>query len=161
MPVELRYRGDGKTGHADVQEYLTQQLIDTSPPILSKIPTKPPRTLSAFTQHEIPPLSSAIFRGLSFIPLVGISFIKCSAADKGITVGSAPPQVSEMTMFAFDDVSIPWKHNLKLTLVPAQKHPENPVLRRGPEGAPDHGHTRCSTERSSRKTASSACGIWA
>ncbi|HJT79499.1 MAG TPA: hypothetical protein VJ739_20045 [Gemmataceae bacterium] len=42
--------------------------------------------------------------------------------------------------FAFDDHSIPWQHNLKLTLEAAHKHPANPVLRRGPQGAPDHGH---------------------
>ncbi len=47
---------------------------------------------------------------------------------------------AERVLFAFDDHSIPWQHNLKVTLVPATKHPENPVLRRGPEGAPDHGH---------------------
>ena len=47
---------------------------------------------------------------------------------------------AERVFFAFDDHSIPWQHNLKLTLVPATKHPANPVLRRGPEGAPDHGH---------------------
>ena len=46
----------------------------------------------------------------------------------------------ERVLFAFDDHSIPWQHNLKVTLVPATKHPGNPVLRRGPEGAPDHGH---------------------
>lgn len=46
----------------------------------------------------------------------------------------------ERVLFAFDDHSIPWQHNLKVTLVEATKHPENPVLRRGPEGAPDHGH---------------------
>lgn len=46
----------------------------------------------------------------------------------------------EEALFAFDDRSIPWKHNLKLTLVEAEKHPDNPVLRRGPKGAPDHGH---------------------
>ena len=46
----------------------------------------------------------------------------------------------ERVLFAFDDQSIPWQHNLKVTLVPATQHPENPVLRRGPEGAPDHGH---------------------
>lgn len=46
----------------------------------------------------------------------------------------------EEVLFAFDDRSIPWKHNLKLTLVQAEKHPDNPALRRGPEGAPDHGH---------------------
>jgi hypothetical protein len=46
----------------------------------------------------------------------------------------------ERVLFAFDDQSIPWQHNLKVTLVPATKHPENPVLRRGSAGAPDHGH---------------------
>jgi hypothetical protein len=51
-----------------------------------------------------------------------------------------PTRGEEKIFFAFDDHSIPWQHNLKLTLVPATKHPENPVLRRGPEGAPDHGH---------------------
>lgn len=46
----------------------------------------------------------------------------------------------ERTFFAFDDDSIPWRDNLKLTMVPAQKHPANPVLRRGPPGAPDDAH---------------------
>lgn len=45
-----------------------------------------------------------------------------------------------LVFFAFDDHTIPWHHNTKLTLVRAEKHPANPVLRRGPEGAPDHGH---------------------
>ena len=40
----------------------------------------------------------------------------------------------EEVLFAFDDRSIPWKHNLKLSLVEAEKHPGNPVLRRGPIG---------------------------
>lgn len=46
----------------------------------------------------------------------------------------------ERVLFAFDDHNIAFQHNLKLTLATAEKHPENPVLRRGPEGAPDHGH---------------------
>lgn len=46
----------------------------------------------------------------------------------------------EIVLFAFDDQSIPWQHNLKLTLVPATKHPANPVLRCGPKGSPDYGH---------------------
>ncbi len=53
---------------------------------------------------------------------------------------AAPAQGPEGVFFAFDDHSIPWQHNLKLTLEAAQKHPANPVLRRGPAGAPDHGH---------------------
>jgi hypothetical protein len=47
---------------------------------------------------------------------------------------------SEQTFFAFDDHAIPWRDNLQLTLVQAEKHPANPVLRCGPEGSPDHGH---------------------
>lgn len=47
---------------------------------------------------------------------------------------------AEQVFFAFDDHNIAWKHNLTLTLETAQKHPENPVLRSGPPGAPDHGH---------------------
>jgi hypothetical protein len=47
---------------------------------------------------------------------------------------------ADRVLFAFDDHSIPWRHNLKVTLVEADKHPDNPVLRRGPKGAPDHGH---------------------
>lgn len=46
----------------------------------------------------------------------------------------------ERILFAFDDHSIPWQHNLKITLVEAKKFPGNPVLKRGPQGAPDHGH---------------------
>ncbi len=34
----------------------------------------------------------------------------------------------------------PWRDNVSVTPVTAEKHPGNPVLRRGPEGAPDHGH---------------------
>ena len=47
---------------------------------------------------------------------------------------------AEQVFFAFDDVNLAWQHNLKLTLVPVTKHPENPVLRSGPPGSPDHGH---------------------
>jgi hypothetical protein len=46
----------------------------------------------------------------------------------------------DRVLFAFDDHSIPWRHNLRVTLVQADKHPENPVLRRGPKGAPDSSH---------------------
>ena len=46
----------------------------------------------------------------------------------------------ETVFFAFDDQNIPWRHNLKVTLVKADKHPDNPVVRRDPKGAPDHGH---------------------
>lgn len=53
------------------------------------------------------------------------------------------PMVSgaeEQVFFAFDEESIPWRDNLKLTMVQAQKHPANPVLKQGPPGSPDYGH---------------------
>ncbi len=50
------------------------------------------------------------------------------------------PAVNEAVLFSFDDHAIPWRDNIQLTLVSAQKHPANPVVRRGPKGAPDHGH---------------------
>ncbi len=46
----------------------------------------------------------------------------------------------ETVFFAFDDESLAWQHNLKLTLVSPDKHPANPVVRRGPKGSPDYGH---------------------
>ena len=54
--------------------------------------------------------------------------------------GLAWLRAEDRVYFAFDDQSIPWQHNLKVTLVPAQKYAGNPVLRKGPPGAPDHGH---------------------
>jgi hypothetical protein len=46
----------------------------------------------------------------------------------------------EKVFFAFDDQNLAWKHNLRLTMQKPTKHPDNPVLRVGPRGAPDHGH---------------------
>ena len=40
-------------------------------------------------------------------------------------------------LFAFDDHSIPFTRNLSLTMVEPEKHPGNPVVARGPDGAPD------------------------
>ena len=50
------------------------------------------------------------------------------------------PSVEEAVFFSFDDHAIPWRNNVFVTPVTATKHPANPVLRRGPENAPDHGH---------------------
>ncbi|HSI64071.1 MAG TPA: hypothetical protein VLE43_13170, partial [Candidatus Saccharimonadia bacterium] len=49
-------------------------------------------------------------------------------------------RAEEQVLFPFDDESIPWKHNLHVTLVQGEKHPENPVVRCGPEGSADFGH---------------------
>ncbi len=64
------------------------------------------------------------------------------SASRGSTPFVKKPQnaKTEEIIFSFDDYSIPWQHNLKITLVEARKHPANPVLRRGPKSAPDNGH---------------------
>ena len=62
-------------------------------------------------------------------------------ASAPIAVAASPGvAVPEATLFAFDDHAIPMQEKLKLTLVQAEKCPDNPVVRTGPEGSPDYGH---------------------
>lgn len=80
---------------------------------------------------------SAAFASL----LLTVSTVTAAASDSDARVSVAGgPEVTEAVLFSFDDHAIPWRDNLQLTPVPARKHPANPVLRRGPAGAPDHGH---------------------
>jgi len=44
---------------------------------------------------------------------------------------------AEYTIFSFDDRTIPFKSNLKLTLAPMEKYAGNPVVPRGPRGSAD------------------------
>src|SRR5579863_7060109 len=58
--------------------------------------------------------------------------------QKRITVHSGrPAQVDSATLFAMDNVSIPFSANLALQMHTATKHPQNPVLRRGDKGTLD------------------------
>jgi hypothetical protein len=76
--------------------------------------------------------------GIRGLCLIGLF---CLAIVLRATAAEPPaPRGGETVFFAFDDHGIPWQHNLKLTLVHVKKHPANPVLRRGPKGAPDYGH---------------------
>lgn len=52
----------------------------------------------------------------------------------GAELWAAPKPV---TIFAFDDHTIPFKSNLYLTMVSGTKYPGNPVLQHGPAGSPD------------------------
>ncbi len=45
--------------------------------------------------------------------------------------------VDEQVFFSFDDVSIPWRDNLKLSLEQPKRYPGNPVLKSGPPGSVD------------------------
>lgn len=68
-----------------------------------------------------------------------LGFLLLNSSDAGVSVDGGPETV-EASFFSFDDHAVPWRNNLFVTPVTATKHPGNPVLRRGPEGAPDHGH---------------------
>lgn len=46
-------------------------------------------------------------------------------------------ETQAVTVFAFDEVSIPHTQNLKLEMRTPARHPDNPVVRRGPPGTPD------------------------
>src|SRR5262249_12255375 len=48
-----------------------------------------------------------------------------------------PFETGDLVFFSFDDDSIPWRENLKLTLEQPKKYPGNPVLRSGPPGSVD------------------------
>jgi len=57
---------------------------------------------------------------------------------RGVTVlPTAPMAVGEAVFFSFDDFSIPFTHNLRLTMHRPLKYPENPVVSRGRAGTPD------------------------
>lgn len=47
------------------------------------------------------------------------------------------PSSAPLSIFSFDNVTIPFTQNLLLTMVPATKYPGNPVLPHGPAGSPD------------------------
>lgn len=59
------------------------------------------------------------------------------AASPLVAYAEAPMGVAEASFFAIDDYSIPFRHNLSLTMHAAEKHPENPVLLPGEPGMRD------------------------
>jgi hypothetical protein len=50
---------------------------------------------------------------------------------------AAQPADKEIVFFSFDDQSLPWRDNLRLTLERPQRYPGNPVLTAGPPGSVD------------------------
>ncbi len=83
--------------------------------------------------RAVPPRHAAIaaaFLGLFLSMLPGAE--AAAPADPAFFDESAA-----VSLFAFDDVSIPFTQNLKLEMRQPEKHPANPVLRRGGAEAPD------------------------
>ena len=68
---------------------------------------------------------------LMCVPLAG------AAADTPATRGAGFDESAARTLFAFDDVSIPFSQNLRLEMRTPTKHPANPIVNRGKPGEPD------------------------
>lgn len=58
-------------------------------------------------------------------------------ADGAETFPGTGRSNGDVTLFSFDDVSVPFTHNLGLTMHRPEKLAENPVVRRGEKGTPD------------------------
>ncbi len=74
--------------------------------------------------------------------VLALLFVSCGSERDGakeivVHPGGTVTGADRAVFFAFDDYSIPLRSNLFLTLVPVEKHPLNPLLRRGPKGSPD------------------------
>jgi len=76
-------------------------------------------------------LSRRSFLGSALASGVGLA----SAAQTHAATTTTPS--ASATLFAFDDVSIPHRQNLRLTMHQPQKHPSNPVVPHGQPGDPD------------------------
>lgn len=69
--------------------------------------------------------------------LLGLLALRAAASD----TGSFKPAFDETrghTLFAFDNVSIPFTRSLQLDLRKPERHPANPVVARGARSEPDH-----------------------
>jgi len=79
--------------------------------------------------HMIIPRRSRLARLLS-----GALLLACSSAALAADYFN---ETTGITVFAFDNVSIPYSQNLRLEMRTPEKHRENPVVRRGEPGMPD------------------------
>jgi hypothetical protein len=68
---------------------------------------------------------------------VGLLMMLVVAAAPQRSQAESINSADEQVLFSFDDVSIPWRDNLKLTLEKPKKYSGNPVMPAGPQGSPD------------------------
>ena len=73
---------------------------------------------------------------LAVMLLVGFSGGPIEASSQN-AIPTTSVREDEVTLFAFDDVSIPFVYNLYLSMHQPRKHPDNPVLPLGEPGDPD------------------------
>ena len=99
--------------------------------------------MQAFRKSSPPTNRPCSFLVVLVLVAMTATQIMTAATQGGVTVTSTVPTVvTEATFFAFDDVSIPAAYNLYLSMHPAQKHPDNPVIPVGERGEPDEWQQR-------------------
>ncbi len=84
-----------------------------------------------------PGLTRRQFVGTSLLPVVAANAMASGSAQGAAAESRGKKAARSLTLFAFDDVSIPFRQNLRVQMHQPRKHPENPVLPRGKEGEPD------------------------
>ncbi|NUQ64521.1 MAG: hypothetical protein HUU20_18810 [Pirellulales bacterium] len=82
-------------------------------------------------------ISRRRFVGGTLLSVVAASAATPRVAPAAAEIAAHGGKPQCFTLFALDDVSIPFRQNLRLTLHPPRKHAANPVLRRGGKGTPD------------------------
>ena len=79
-------------------------------------------------------MAGAITCGILFVTIV----VEARACAHEVSAPSEYfDETKAITLFAFDDVSIPFTQNLKLKMHSPERHSANPVLQRGPDGSCD------------------------
>jgi len=72
-----------------------------------------------------------------FVPSLLACCAEVAAKAASTSYAATPASAEELTLFAFDNDSIPFTRNLYLTMHSVRKYPGNPVVRRGGPGSPD------------------------
>ena len=95
----------------------------------------------------MPSTSNTIRRAARFA-LLALPLLLRASADRVADASSGKaPDAGDLVLFPLDDVSLPWRDNLKLTLERPANNPGGPVLQAGePEGI-DGGGAAPSTAR--------------
>jgi len=91
---------------------------------------------------EQPNLTRRMFLGSSLLPATTASAVALRSAVADVTGATKPTATHPVTLFAFDDVSIPFRRNLRLEMHQPRKHPENPVLPHGKAREPDESRAQ-------------------
>ncbi|APZ92411.1 hypothetical protein [Fuerstiella marisgermanici] len=85
-------------------------------------------------------VSNAVGRLAALATTIAVStcmVLSAATADEELANSSYFDETQAVTLFAFDDVSIPFTQNLKLEMRSPERHASNPVVARGPEGSCD------------------------